>query len=52
MKKTKQKEKAVKIVTAKNQKNEEKDKRISKLKQFKGKIDLDVDLNVLRDRKK
>jgi hypothetical protein len=42
----------VKIGTAKNQKDKTRKKKISELKQFKGKIDLDIDLDVLRDRKK
>lgn len=51
MKKKTQK-KAVKIDTVKNQKDKKRRKEISELKQFKGKIDLDIDLDVLRDRKK
>ena len=51
MKKKTQK-KAVKIDSAKNQKDKTRRKKISEIKQFKGKIALDIDLDVLRDRKK
>ena len=44
--------KAVKIDTVKNQNEKTRSKRISEIKQFKGKIALDIDLDVLRDRKK